>query len=100
LDFIAFLQALGIAVYCGLIGTVIIKGENWFGPQPGVLGPTLFLLLFSVSAVICILIFLAYPFIIFWEHKQTQTALHLVIRSTAWLAAFVIMGFSVIFALH
>ncbi len=92
LGFIAFLQAVGILIYCGLIGTVFVNGNTWFGHQPNFLGPAIFLALFAVSAVICTLIFLGYPFIIFWDRKQTKTALRLILYSTAWLATFVLIG--------
>ena len=92
LGFVAFLQAAGIVLYCGLIGTIFIKGNAWFGPQPGFLGPAIFLALFAASTVICSLIFLTYPFLLFWEQKQTQTALRLILYSTLWLTAFVAAG--------
>jgi uncharacterized membrane protein len=98
LGFIAFLQATGILLYCGLVSTIFVRGEKWFGPQPSIFGPALFLALFATSAVICTLIFLTYPFLLFWEHKQTKTALRLVLYSTLWLVGFIVSGLA-IFAL-
>jgi RsiW-degrading membrane proteinase PrsW (M82 family) len=88
--FIAFLQALGITIYCSLVGWLMLNGNNLFGPAHTLLGPTLFLLLFIASAVICTLIFLGYPFILFWEHKQTKKALLIISLSTVWLAFFIL----------
>lgn len=90
----AFLQASGIAAYCILVSTVMSNANEWFGPDPkGMLAPALFLGLFSVSAVTCALIFLGYPFLLFWEYKQAKQALFLVLHSTLWLAGFVTAGF-------
>lgn len=83
--FIAFLQATGVFVYVLLIGAFIFNANRFFGPMPVTLGPVLFLLLFIVSALVCTLIFLGYPFLLFWEHKQTKAAFRLVLYSTAWL---------------
>lgn len=86
LPFIAFLQALGLVVYCGLVGLLIWQGNNLFGPPFTFLGPTLFLVLFVASALISALLILGYPFILFWEKKKTIEALRLVAYSIAWLA--------------
>jgi len=90
LGFVAFLQAAGLVVYCGLIGFIIINGERLFGPMLNFLGPALFLILFVISAIICALIFGTYPFILFWEHKDTKKALRLVAYTTGWLIFFVL----------
>lgn len=89
LGFIAFLQALGLFLYCSLVGLFFWKANTLFGPVTSPLGPTAFLLLFMVSAVICCLLFLGYPFILFWENKQTLTALRLVLYTSGWLALFI-----------
>ncbi len=91
LGFISFLQALGIVIYCGLVGAFMLNAGRWFGPMPTTfLGPTLLLTLFVVSAVICALIFGYYPFILFWEQKDTKKALKLVTYTTGWLFFFLI----------
>jgi hypothetical protein len=101
LGFIAFLQALGIILYCSLISVFFANGNRWFGPNPPpTFAPVLFLSLLAVSVVTCGLIFLAYPFILFWDHKQTKTALKLIVYSTIWLAAFVLSGFTILAILH
>jgi hypothetical protein len=95
LGFVGFLQAIGIVMYCGIVGLIPMYGNKWFGSGPMFFGPAIFLALFSVSAVICGLIFLGYPFWLFWEHKQTKNALKLVIYSSAWLLGLVICGFGI-----
>ena len=88
LGFIGFLQSTGILVYCSLIGLIFWKGNNIFGPVPSLFGPVAFFLLFMVSAVICALLYLGYPFWLFWEHKNLRRALHLVIHTTLWCLVF------------
>ena len=91
LPFIGFLQALGIMFYCSLVGVLFWQGNNLFGPPFTFLGPTLFLVLFIVSAVVCALLALGYPFILFWEKKQTKEAIRLVAYTTAWLFFFFLL---------
>jgi len=92
LGFIAFLQALGLVVYCSLVGLLMWQGEKWFGPPFFFLGPVLFLVLFIASAMISALLILGYPFILFWEKKQTLEALKLVIYTIAWLIFFTFLN--------
>lgn len=91
LGFIAFLQALGLVFYCLLIGIIFWQGETWFGPIFSFVGPALFLVLFVASALISALIILGYPFVLFWEEKQTIKALKLIIYTIAWLIFFVLL---------
>jgi heme O synthase-like polyprenyltransferase len=99
LGFIAFLQALGLLLYCSLIGWFFFRANSFFGPVNTFLGPTVLLLIFIISAVICALIFLGYPFILFWEKKQTRSALHLVVCSSLWLALLIVL-ILLIFLIH
>jgi len=82
------LQALGLVIYCGLVGLLFWRGETWFGPMYTFLGPVLLLVVFVASALISALIALGHPFILFWEKKQTAKALKLVIYTAAWLVFF------------
>ena len=79
--FIGFLQSLGLSAYIFLIALVIWNGEVWFGRIGN----------FFVSAIICALIALAYPFIVFWDRKNTNEALKIVGFTAGWLAFFVIV---------
>lgn len=67
------------------------QGNNWFGPLTAPWGIVLFLVLFVVSALICAALVLAYPFLIFWEEKNTRKALKLVFYTTLWLLGFVLL---------
>lgn len=96
--FIGFLQALGLSIYCALVGIVFLKGDTWFGNIDNSFGPFAMLLLLVVSALICALIAFGYPFIIFWDKKNTKQALQLVFYTALWLLSFVIITLS-IFAL-
>ncbi len=91
LPFIAFLQAVGLVVYCGLVGLIFWRGDKWFGPAQTFLGPAFVLVLFVVSALISAFLVLGYPFILFWEKKKTIEALKLVAYSIAWLIFFILL---------
>jgi hypothetical protein len=99
LPFIAFLEASGLAFYCGLIGLLMWQGEKIFGPIYTFLGPTMFLILFVASALISALLILGYPFLLFWEEKKTKEALRLVGYSIAWLAFYIFLIFLILLIL-
>lgn len=88
LGFISFLQALGLTVYISLVGLLFWKGNDIFGPVNSFLGPTFLLLVFVLSAVICGLFFGYYPFVLWWEHKETKKAINVVLYTTGWLVFF------------
>ncbi len=91
LPFIAFIQAFGLVLYCSLVGLLFWKGNTWFGAINNPLGPFLVLSLFVVSALICTLTALGYPFLVFWNKKNTKEALTLVAYTALWLLLFVIL---------
>jgi uncharacterized membrane protein YidH (DUF202 family) len=91
LKLIAFYQALGLIVYCGLVSLLFWRGGNLFGPSPSFLGPLLVIVLFSTSALIATLLTLGYPFVLFWEKKQTMQALKLVGYTAVWLVFFIVV---------
>lgn len=89
--FIGFLQAFGLTAYCGLIGLVVSNGNTWFGPLGTPFGPVLVLSLLVVSVLICALIAGGYPFLVFWNKKNTKEALTLVAYTAGWLLVFVLI---------
>ncbi len=89
LGFIAFLQALGLFIYCAAVAILIGNGNKFFGPVVNPVGPLLFLTLFVTSVLICGLIVGAYPFILFWDKKKTKEAVKLVIYTALWGVFFV-----------
>ncbi|MBU1129906.1 hypothetical protein KKE45_01135 [Patescibacteria group bacterium] len=91
LNLIAFLQATALLIYCSLVGLLFLYGNNLFGKTPNFLGPLLFLILFVASALVSALITLGYPVILFWKKKQTVKAIKLVINTTIWLIAYILI---------
>lgn len=85
LPMVGFLQAVGLTVYCSLVSVLFWQGNKLFGNVPNYLGPFLFLVIFTTSALISALITLGYPFLLFWEKKQTREALRLVGYTAGWL---------------
>jgi len=98
LPFIAFLQALGLFLYCSLIAIIFWQGNRWFGPVPSYFGPLLFLTLFTTSALVCGFIVAGYPFILFWEHKKTKEAVQLLGLTALWSLFFVAAVLLIFFA--
>lgn len=86
----ALVQASGVLAYCSFIGILFWKGKDIFGPTPNYFGPVTFLLLFSVSALICALLVFYKPYKLFFADKKEQ-ALHLVLYTTLWLFAYFVV---------
>lgn len=95
LGFIAFLQALGLILYCGLVAVLFWRGNQWFGRVPNYFGPLLFLILFTTSALICAIITGAYPFIL-WQGKKLKEAIRLIVYTAVWLCFFTLLLMAVI----
>lgn len=91
LFFIAFWQALGIVLYCSLVGVVMWRGNQWFGPPHFFLGPAAVLALLVVSVLVCGLLTIAYPAFLFWEKQARVKALKLVGYTALWLAGFIFL---------
>jgi hypothetical protein len=85
-----FFQALGVAVYCLLIGLFMGNANQIIGNLSLPLGPVLVLLLFSTSALICGAIVFYYPYKLFVA-KKTKEAMEVVISTAAWLFIFLII---------
>ncbi len=82
-----FTQALGVTLYCSFVGLFFWKGNELFGKVPNFFGPVAFLLLFSVSALLCALMVFYQPYKLFFEGKKKE-ALDLVMYSAVWLFIF------------
>jgi len=89
---ISFLQALGLALYCGLVSILFWKGNDLFGKDPNFLGPVLFLTVFATSALVSALLVLGYPFFLFWHKKQTEKAIKIVGYTAVWLLGFILLA--------
>lgn len=82
-------QAMGVTIYCSLVGLIFWRGEKWIG-QPGYAGPVMVLILFVVSALICALIVFYKPYNLFFKDKK-RSAIDLVLSTTAWLFVILIL---------
>ncbi len=93
-----FLQALGIAAYCSLIGLFIFNANSFIGKIGDKFGSILFLLLFSTSVLVCGTIVFYKPYRFFMEGKK-KDALDTVIFTAVWLLSFLLayIGAIVIF---
>lgn len=97
LNYMGFIQSVLLLLYCSLIAALVTNGDKIFGKMPGFLGPLLFLLLFSTSAIICGLITLYFPFILFYYKKQTVQAAHLVFYTAKWSVLFTLIILLILF---
>src|SRR3990167_9138382 len=97
LEFVSFLQALGLTIYVSLVGLLMWQGDTIFGRMTSFLGPTLFLLLFIFSAVVCALLFGYSPFVLWCEEKETKKAIRVVFYTAGWLVFFGIFTATLIF---
>jgi hypothetical protein len=88
-----FLQALGVAGYCSLVGLIFWKGNDIFPEMNPYFGPVLFLLLFSTSALICGLIVFYKPYKLFFSGKKKEAVV--AVASTAlYLFIFLVTFFT------
>ena len=88
-----FLQAVGVTVYCSLVGLLFWKGNELFGKAPNYAGPVAFLLLFSVSGLICGLMVFYRPYVLFSDDKKKEAA-DTVLATAGWLFVFLLVFLS------
>jgi len=89
ISFIAFIQALGVFLYCGSVSLLFWKGNEWFGVVPNYFGPLLFLTLLVLSVLACGLIVFGYPIKLFWIKNEKNDAIKLLVQTALWLLFFV-----------
>jgi predicted transglutaminase-like protease len=90
LNSIAFFQALGLVLYCGLVALLLWKGNTIFVKVPNYLGPFLFLTIFSTSALICALITLTYPIKLYLKTSDVKKPLQIIIYMSLYLLIFIL----------
>ena len=90
LIFSGLTQALGVTLYCSLVGILFWKGNEIFGKVPNYFGPVAFLLLFSVSALICGLLVFYRPYNLFFSNSK-KDAIDLVLSTAGWLFFFFLL---------
>ncbi len=93
---LGFIQALGVTLYCLLVGVLFWKGNEIFGKPDRYVGPVTFLLLFIASAMICALMVFYQPYILFFAGKKKE-ALETVVNTAAWLFIACMLFFIVMF---
>lgn len=96
IDGVAFFQSFLLLAYITFVGLLMWKGNDLFGEMPSLLGPLLFLTLFSFSVMICGILTLGYPFVLFWMEKKPEKALQLVLKTALWLFIYFLIIFLLI----
>jgi len=86
----AFFDALGVLIYIFLVGSVMIHGEEIFGKVEGIVGMSLFLLLFVLSAsVVGLLVFLK-PIQLYLDGMKKE-GVKLLISTVGFLLLFAVL---------
>lgn len=85
-----FLQALGVSIYCVLVGLFMWNAGQVMGPVKSFLGPAVIVTLFSVSTLISSLIVFYKPYQLFFAGKK-KTAIKTVVYTAAWLFLFLLI---------
>ncbi|TAK96037.1 hypothetical protein EPO05_02680 [Patescibacteria group bacterium] len=93
----AFLLALGEVAYISLVALLMFTVGKLFGdkPDPVIIAPIAFLLLFVISAAVSGALILGKPLTLFLEGKKKE-ALQLFSCTVAWLVVFLIVAFSIV----
>ena len=84
LEFIAFLQATALTIYCSLMVTFLWNAEKWFSNIPNVFVITIMILIFTVSALVCAYITLGQAVKIYFEQNNAKRAVKLIGITAAW----------------
>lgn len=93
----AFLLALGEGIYISLVALLLFSVEKLFGskPDPVIIAPIAFLLLFVISASISGALILGKPLMLYLDGKKKE-ALQLFGFTLAWLLLFLIVAFIIV----
>lgn len=87
---VGLLQALAVAIYCGLVATFITNIEHIFPNQPGVVGLFLFLSLLVFSASITGSLVFAYPVYLAVMKKKLNEAFQVLAFTVFFLLIFIV----------
>lgn len=93
----SFLFALGEGIYISLVALLMFTVGKLFGdkPDPAVIAPIAFLLLFVISVSISGALILGKPVMLYLDGKK-KDALQLFGFTLAWLALFLIAAFIIV----
>ena len=90
--FIGFLQASGIALYVSLFARGVILTGSWFEgrqlPDNPVIGITVFLLVFIISATTCASLMFGYPARLFFSDRRREA-----VKTVGWTLLFLVCFF-------
>lgn len=100
---IGFIQAAGLALYVSVFATAVQQLQNWPALRDAELSPvvgiSLFLLTFIISALICSSVALGYPLFLFFSGARNE-AMKTVLWTLVWLvviaAVIAIVSFSLL----
>lgn len=94
---LAFLFALGEGIYISLVALLLFTIGKLFGskPDPAIIAPIAFLLLFVISAAISGALILGKPVMLYLDGKKKE-ALQLFSFTVAWLVVFLIIAFGIV----
>ncbi len=89
---VGLLQAAGLVSYVSFFAFAVSTSANWFQArgieEPGpMLGMSIFLLAFVLSAAVCGSLFLGYPLVLFSRNQRAE-AVWTVLWTLCWLALF------------
>lgn len=93
----AFLFALGEGIYISLVALFLFTVGKMFGdkPEPAIIAPIAFLLLFVISAAISGALILGKPVMLYLD-GQKKEALQLFSFTLIWLFVFLVIAFSLV----
>lgn len=95
---LGLIQAIGVTVYCGLVGFVMNNGERIFGQMKSPIGPIAFLTMFAVSVLICGLLVFKKPYELFFDGKKKE-AINVVVYTAVSLFSILLILFGAMFLL-
>lgn len=90
-----FYQALGVALYCTLVGTFLANAGRIFPGPDRAYTPILVLLIFSTSVLICTILVFLQPYRLFFDGKKKE-AIDLVVSTAVWMFVFVLLFMSMV----
>lgn len=93
----SFLFALGEGIYIALVAFLMSGTQKWFGqkPDPAIIAPIAFLLLFVISASVSGALILGKPVALYLEGKKKE-AVQFFIFTLGWLVLLLIIMFVII----
>ncbi|OGD67554.1 hypothetical protein A3F08_00810 [Candidatus Berkelbacteria bacterium RIFCSPHIGHO2_12_FULL_36_9] len=83
-------NALGVAVYVGIVALLMENGLQLFGNLSGVSGIFVFLMLFVISAAVCGSLVFGKPVLMYLDGEKKE-AVRLLTKTIAWLVLIVII---------